>query len=119
MTKLKKEIKAFGVFSIASGAMISSGIFILPGLAFTKVGSGLYISYLLAGFLGLVGILSMIELATAMPKAGGDYYYINRSFGPLIGSISGFLGWFALTLKSSFAVFGISQIIFTKSEVQG
>jgi basic amino acid/polyamine antiporter, APA family len=111
MTKLKKEIKAFGVFSIASGAMISSGIFILPGLAFTKVGSGLYISYLLAGFLGLVGILSMIELATAMPKAGGDYYYINRSFGPLIGSISGFLGWFALTLKSSFAVFGISQII--------
>jgi len=117
MTKLKKDIKAFGVFSIASGAMISSGIFILPGLAFSRVGPALFLSYLLAGILGLIGILSMIELATAMPKAGGDYYFINKSFGPLIGSVSGFLGWFALSLKSSFAIFGISKIIYLYSGI--
>jgi amino acid transporter/mannitol/fructose-specific phosphotransferase system IIA component (Ntr-type) len=111
MTKLKKDINAFGVFSIASGAMISSGIFILPGLAFSKVGSWLFLSYFIAGFLGLFGILSMIELTTAMPRSGGDYYIINKTFGPLLGTISGFLGWFALALKSSFAIFGISEIV--------
>ena len=47
-----------------------------------------------------------------MPRAGGDYYYINRTFGPLLGTISGFLGWFALALKSAFAIFGISEILF-------
>lgn len=112
VARLKREIGAFGVFSIATGSMISSGIFILPGLAFSMVGPGLFLSYLIAGVLGLIGILSMIELATAMPKAGGDYYYVNKSFGPFVGSISGFLGWFALSFKSSFAIFGIAEIVF-------
>jgi len=30
----------------------------------------------------------------------------------MLGTISGFLGWFALSLKSAFAIFGISEIIF-------
>ncbi len=109
---LKKEISFFGVFSIASGAMISSGIFILPGIAFSKAGPAVFISYFIAGLLGLIGIFSFIELSTAMPKAGGDYYIVNKTFGPLLGTISGFLGWFALSLKSGFAIFGISEIIF-------
>ena len=112
MANLKKDINAFGVFSIATGAMISSGIFILPGLAFTKVGPAVFISYFTAGVLGILGILSMIELATAMPKAGGDYYFINKTFGPLIGSISGILGLIALSLKSAFAIYGIAEIIY-------
>jgi len=110
--ELKKGITFFGVFSIATGAMISSGIFILPGLAFAKAGPAVSVSYFIAGILGLIGILSVIELATAMPKAGGDYYFINKAFGPMFGTISGFLGWFALSLKSAFAIFGISEVVF-------
>lgn len=109
---LKKEISFLGVFSIASGAMISSGIFILPGIAFSKVGPAVFVSYFIAGVLGLIGIFSVIELSTAMPKAGGDYFFINKTFGPFLGTISGFLGWFALSLKSAFAIFGISEVIF-------
>ncbi|HAK46684.1 MAG TPA: amino acid permease-associated protein [Spirochaeta sp.] len=112
MADLKKDVNAFGVFSIATGAMISSGIFILPGLAFAKVGSAVFISYFAAGVLGIIGVFSMIELSTALPKAGGDYYFINKTFGPMIGSISGFLGLFALSLKSAFAIFGISEIVY-------
>jgi len=110
--KLKKGLNFFDVFSIATGAMISSGIFILPGLAFARTGPAVFISYFLAGILAQIGIFSIIELSTAMPKAGGDYYFINRSLGPFIGTISGFLSWFALSLKSAFAIFGISEIIF-------
>ena len=91
--KLKKGLNFFAVFSIATGAMISSGIFILPGLAFARTGPAVFISYFLAGILALIGIFSIIELSTAMPKAGGDYYFINRSLGPFIGPISGFLSW--------------------------
>ncbi len=108
----KKSISAIGVFSIASGAMISSGIFILPGVAFAKVGPAIFISYFIAGVLGMLGIFSIIELSTAMPKAGGDYFFINKTFGPLVGTVSGFLGWLALSLKSSFAIFGIAEIIY-------
>ena len=37
MTLLKRRLGFWGVFCIASGAMISSGLFVLPGLAFARV----------------------------------------------------------------------------------
>jgi amino acid transporter/mannitol/fructose-specific phosphotransferase system IIA component (Ntr-type) len=109
---LKKELSFIHVFSIAAGAMISSGIFVLPGLAYTKAGPSLFLAYFVAGFLALLGVLSVIELATAMPRAGGDYYFINRSLGPMAGTISGLFGWVAISLKSAFAIFGMSEVLF-------
>ncbi len=110
--ELKKQLNLLDVFCIASGAMISSGIFILPGLAFSYAGPAVFLSYLLAGVLALIGVLSVIELSTAMPKAGGDYYFVTRSMGPLVGTVSGVMSWFALSLKTAFAVFGIAEVVF-------
>ena len=106
--KLKKDLNLIGVFSVASGAMISSGLFILPGIAHKYAGPGVIISYLLAGILALIGMLSIAELATAMPKAGGDYFFITRSMGPGVGTIAGLLSWFSLSLKSAFALVGMA-----------
>ena len=109
---LKKQLTFIDVFSLAAGAMISSGIFILPGLAFAQTGPAVVVSYILAGILALTGVFSVTELSTAMPKAGGDYYFVNRSMGPMLGTISGVMSWFALSLKTAFAIFGIAEVIF-------
>jgi len=109
--ELKKELGYMDVFSISSGAMISSGIFILPGIAFSKAGPMMILGYILGGLIVLIGTLSVIELITAMPKAGGDYFFIMRTLGPLIGTISGVLSWFAICLKTAFAIFGIAGVI--------
>jgi len=109
-SSLRKELGLLDVFCIASGAMISSGIFILPGIAFSHTGPSVFISYFLAGVVALTGALSIAELSSAMPKSGGDYFFINRSLGPAIGTISGLMSWFALSLKTAFAVIGISEI---------
>jgi len=55
---LKKELGLLDVFSIASGAMISSGLFILPGLAYVQAGPGMILAYMLAGLLAATGMLS-------------------------------------------------------------
>lgn len=115
---MKKGLGFIDVFCIASGAMISSGIFVLPGLAFAQIGPAMIISYLIAGGLAMIGVLSVIELATAMPKAGGDYYFLTRSLGPLIGTVSGLLSWFALSLKTAFAIFGLAEVIYLLSGEQ-
>ena len=112
---MKKGLGFIDVFCIASGAMISSGIFVLPGLAFSQIGPAMILSYFIAGMLALIGVLSVIELATAMPKAGGDYYFLTRSLGPLVGTVSGLLSWFALSLKTAFAVFGLAEVVFLLS----
>ena len=105
---LKRELNLMGVFCIASGAMISSGLFILPGLAYAQAGPAVIICYLLAGLLSLPGMLSIAEMTTAMPKAGGDCFTIIRSMGPAVGSVAGLLSWFSLAMKSAFALIGMS-----------
>ncbi|AKJ64904.1 amino acid permease [Kiritimatiella glycovorans] len=106
--KLKRELGPGAVFCIATGAMISSGIFVLPGLAHAQAGPGVVFSYVIAGVLTGIGMVSAAELATAMPRAGGDYFFITRALGPLPGSIAGLLNWFALSLKSAFALVGLA-----------
>ena len=106
--KLKRELKLLEVFCIASGAMISSGLFILPGIAHARAGPAVVVSYFLAGLLAMMGVLSQAELVSAMPKAGGTYFYATRSMGPAVGTVDGLLTWFSLSLKSAFALIGIA-----------
>lgn len=108
---LRRELNLIDVFCIASGAMISSGLFILPGLAYARAGPAVILCYLLAGLLSLPGMLSIAEMTTAMPKAGGDCFTVIRSMGPAIGTVAGLLSWFSLSMKSAFALYGMS--IFT------
>jgi len=109
--KLKQELSFLDVFCVATGAMISSGLFILPGLAFAKAGPAVIVSYIIAGLFCIPTLLSMAELTTAMPKAGGDYFYIMRGFGPLIGTVAGFSTWFSLSLKGAFALIGMGAYL--------
>jgi len=106
--ELKRELNLLDVFCVASGAMISSGLFILPGLAHAQAGPSLVVSYFVAGLLAMTGMVSQAELASAMPKAGGDYFYVTRAMGPGVGTIGGLLTWFSLSLKTAFALVGMA-----------
>lgn len=105
--KLKKQLGLLDVFCIAAGAMISSGLFVLPGIAFAKCGPSVIVAYLIAGIIFIPSLLSKAELGTAMPKAGGSYFFIERSMGPAAGTLGGLASWFSLALKSAFALIGI------------
>ncbi|MGM0589849.1 MAG: amino acid permease [Bacteroidota bacterium] len=109
--KLSKELKAFDVFAIATGAMFSSGLFLLPGVAAGVTGPSVFLAYLVSGILVMPTMFSKAELTTAFPRAGGTYYIIDRSLGPLIGSIGGFGSWFSLVFKSAFALIGMGAYI--------
>jgi len=87
--------------------MISSGLFVLPGLAYAKAGPAMILAYLLAALLIIPSMLAKAELATAMPKSGGTYFFIDRSLGPVLGTFGGLANWFSLSLKSAFALVGI------------
>jgi APA family basic amino acid/polyamine antiporter len=107
---LKKQLGILDVFSIAAGAMISSGLFVLPGLAFEKAGPAVIIAYALAGVLMVPTLLAVCELATAMPKSGGSYFFVERSLGPLAGTVAGFANWLSIALKATFAMIGIGAM---------
>ncbi|RII00785.1 amino acid permease [candidate division NPL-UPA2 bacterium Unc8] len=108
---LKKELTLLDIFCATAGAMISSGLFILPGLAFAQAGPAIILSYIIAGILCLPALLSTAELITAMPKAGGNYFYIMRGFGPLLGTVVGFSAWLSSSLKGAFALIGMGAYL--------
>ena len=90
------------------------GIFVLPGIAAAKTGSSVWLAFLLAAICILPAVLSKSELATAMPKSGGAYVYIERAFGPLFGTISGLGLWVSLLFKKCF-LFSRVWSIFTRT----
>jgi amino acid transporter/mannitol/fructose-specific phosphotransferase system IIA component (Ntr-type) len=111
VTKLRKQLGLLDVFSVAAGAMISSGLFVLPAIAFAIAGPGIVLSYLFASILVLPSVLAKAELSTAMPRAGGTYFFVERSLGPAWGLFTGFAAWFSLALKSAFAIVGMAVFI--------
>ncbi len=111
ITVLKKQLGLVDVFCVASGAMISSGLFVLPAIAYTKAGPAVILAYLLASLLVIPSVLSKVELATAMPRAGGTYFFVERSLGPIFGLFGGLANWFSLALKSAFAIIGIAILV--------
>jgi amino acid transporter/nucleotide-binding universal stress UspA family protein len=104
--ELERDLGLPSVFAISIGAMVGSGIFILPGLALAMAGPAVVLAYLLAGLLVLPAALSKAEMATAMPEAGGTYIYIERGMGPLLGTIAGVGTWFSLSFKGALALVG-------------
>ncbi|MFQ5550007.1 MAG: amino acid permease [Gemmatimonadales bacterium] len=108
---LSKRLGLFDVYVISTGAMFSSGFFLLPGIAASQTGPSVVLAYLVSGFLILPAMLSQAELAAAMPRAGGAYFFLDRTLGPLVGTLGGIGTWVALMLKSAFALIGMGAYV--------
>lgn len=111
MKKLERRLGLGAVVSISVSAMLGSGIFVLPGIAATTTGPSVWLAYILASLSVLPAALSKSELATAMPTSGGTYVYLERTFGPIVGTIAGLGLWLSLLLKATFALMGFGAYL--------
>ena len=115
-TTLVRTLSLPSAIAISIGGMLS-GIFVLPGVAFGITGPSVSLAFLVAGICIIPAVLSKAELATAMPKSGGTYVYIDRAFGPLFGVVSGIGLWLSLLLKSAFSLVGLSAYLYVLVEL--
>ena len=81
------RLSLWDAVSIIIGIIIGAGIFEAPSGIFLKVPGpwaaiGLWV---LGGLLALVGALCFAELASAYPHSGGEYIYLTRAYGSLVG----------------------------------
>jgi amino acid transporter/nucleotide-binding universal stress UspA family protein len=109
--ELERNLGFLEAMTLGGGTMIGAGIFILPGLAAEGAGPASAISFAIAGFVALLAALSLAELATGMPIAGGSYHCVNRALGGLFGSIVGWGMWTGLMFASAFYMIGFGQYI--------
>ena len=108
---LQRSLGLRHVFVLSTGGTISAGLFFLPSFAVDKAGPSAVLAYLVAGLLALPAMLSVSELSTAMPRAGGLYYFLARALGPAGGTLSGVSTWVSLVMKDAFALVGMSAYL--------
>ena len=98
-----------GIVSLTAlviGNMLGAGIFTTSGFALADLGSPFFVllAWLLGGLLALCGALSYGALARLMPVSGGEYFFLSRAVGPMIGFLAGWISlWAGFTAAIAFA----------------
>ena len=112
-TELVKGLGVYGATSVVAGTMIGTAIFVVPSIMLQQVGtpSMVIVVWAFAGILTLFGALGYAELGAALPQAGGEYVYIHRAYGPLLGFL---YGWtqFIVAKTASIAAIATGFVIY-------
>lgn len=94
---------------IAAGSCIGSGIFRSPSATaqYLPYDSWLLVAWIVGGIITLAGALSIAELGSMFPQAGGIYVYLRK----LYGDAAAFLyGWVSLTVIVSGSLAALSLV---------
>ena len=108
-SELERTIGLSGGLAIGIGTMIGAGIFVFPGLAAGRAGPAAAASFAIGAVVALLVALPASELATAMPRSGGGYYFISRGLGAGAGAIVGLGLWTGLVFATAFYLVGLGH----------
>ncbi|MBS1546029.1 MAG: amino acid permease [Bacteroidetes bacterium] len=97
MTGFKRSLGLLDAVMLVAGSMIGSGIFIVSADMMRQLGTPAWVllAWVVSGVLTVLAALAYGELAGMMPKAGGQYVYIQRAFGKLTAFM---YGWTVFTV---------------------
>ena len=111
-TEFHRSLSLIDSTLIVSGSMIGSGVFIVTADMARNLGASgwLLMLWVLTGVLTVAAALSYGELAGMMPKAGGQYIYLQRAFGPVTGFVYGWTVFMVIQTGTIAAV----AVAFTK-----
>lgn len=88
---LKKSITWIQGTALTIGAVVGSGILVLPTIAAEISGPASILSWLLMGLFSLPMVFAIGEMSSRYPNSGGIAAYAQQAFGPRIGSLVGLL----------------------------
>lgn len=114
MTGFKRSLTLLDAMMLVSGSMIGSGIFIVSSDMMRQLGSPAWMitAWVVSGLMTVMAALSYGELAAMMPKAGGQYVYIQRAFGKLPAFLYGWSA-FAVIQTGLIAAVGVAFAKYT------
>ncbi|HVA97779.1 MAG TPA: amino acid permease [Bacteroidia bacterium] len=95
-----RKISFYTAVSVVIANMIGTGVFTSLGFQLKDIQSVFAITMLwvVGGIIALCGALSYGELASAMPRSGGEYQYLSKILHPFVGFLS---GWVSVTVGFS------------------
>src|SRR5919199_5698344 len=94
---LVRRLGALDAAAIVVANVIGVGIFTTPGIVAAMVPHPIALLgvWVAGGVLAFAGAMAYAELATRFPRAGGEYVYLNESYGPLMAFLTGWTSFVA------------------------
>jgi basic amino acid/polyamine antiporter, APA family len=119
-SELTRGVGPWAAAAVNVANMIGTGVFLKTRVMTCNVGGAktVLVVWLAAGLLSLAGTFSYSEIAAMMPEAGGDYVYLRRAYGRLVGFL---YGWIAFTVAraGSQAALAVGLAIFMNVALGG
>ncbi len=111
--ELTRGVGAWAAIAVNVTNMIGAGVFLKTRVMTCNVGSAklVLLVWLAAGLLSLAGTFCYSEMAALMPEAGGDYVYLRRAYGRVVGFLFGWMA-FAVFRTGAQAALAVSLAIF-------
>jgi basic amino acid/polyamine antiporter, APA family len=108
-SEFKKSLGFIDSTALVAGSMIGSGIFIVSADIARNVGSPgwMLLVWVITGLMTIFAALGYGELASMMPRAGGQYVYIREAFNPLAGFLYGWT-FFTVIQTGTIAAVGMA-----------
>ena len=118
--ELTRGVGPWAATAVNVANMIGTGIFLKTRVMTCNVGSAklVLLVWLTAGLLSLAGTFAYSEIAAMMPEAGGDYVYLRRAYGRLVGFMYGWVA-FAVARAGSQAALAVGLAIFMNVALGG
>lgn len=103
--QLAQSLGAFDLILLGVGAIVGTGIFILPGtVAAEHAGPGIVFSFIIAAIVCALAAMCYSEFSSSVPVTGSSYTYVYIVFGELVAWL---VGW-ALLLEYGLAVAAVA-----------
>ena len=118
--ELTRGVGPWAATAVNVANMIGTGVFLKTRVMTCNVGSAkmVLVVWFAAGLLSLAGTFAYSEIGAMMPEAGGDYVYLRRAYGRLVGFLYGWVA-FAVARAGSQAALAVGLAIFMNVALGG
>jgi APA family basic amino acid/polyamine antiporter len=118
--QLIRGVGMWAAISVNVSNMVGAGVFLKTRVMTCNVGSAklVMLVWIAAGLLSLAGTFCYSEVAALMPEAGGDYVYLRRAYGRVVGYLFGWMA-FAVFRTGSQAALAVGLAIFMNVALAG
>ncbi len=105
MMQLQKKIGLIEGIALVTGGVIGMGIYVMIASITVKAGAAVWAAISLALMISLAGVVPLMQISSALPIAGGGYFYCSRLLHPFAGTLVSY--WAILGGASSTCVVAV------------
>ena len=108
---LGRHIGLGGGIALVIGGVIGMGIYALIAAVGAQAGTGLWVAFILAIVISGIGVAPLVQIVSALPRAGGGYLFASRLLHPLVGILTSFWALFGGTCLTAMVALSLAGYI--------